>query len=260
MFIIRKILVKIILTFFVSSQIQAAPTALFWTYCITDVKNPGIGNITCNNYFTVLNSPGQGSSLPPLVGFELGFSGGKNLKCEAGIDYNGGADDPFYFNGKISMEEGKFFHNAPSWSLAITTAGTKYQGHDRTNFNIINFVLGTTLPDKLGKGRVFIGGFTGNSSMGKNRQGFMAGYLQSFCPAETCEKEKYFKWEFAADYASGKNIFGGGGFGLTYYFTPGISIQMGPTWFNSAQIYGKWKWEVAINMQFSVFDPKDIPK
>jgi len=54
----------------------------------------------------------------------------------------------------------------------------------------------------------------------------------------------------AADYASGKNYIGGGGFGMYHYFTKDISLLTGPVWFNDHAINGQWKWTVQLDINF----------
>ena len=61
---------------------------------------------------------------------------------------------------------------------------------------------------------------------------------------------EYNKWTFAADYASGKNFIGGGGFGMYYFFTKDISLLTGPVWFNDHVINGQWKWTVQLDINF----------
>lgn len=84
--------------------------------------------------------------------------------------------------------------------------------------------------------------------MGKDRQGWMVGFIRNFCKTEDCEGKEYYKWVLAADYASGKNTVGGGGVGVYYYLTPDITLLTGPTFFNDAGLNGKWKWTVQVNI------------
>ena len=236
------------------SHVDATPSSVFWTVCTTDVYSTGTGHIDEDNYFTVFNRRGHGSSFPPDTGFELGVFSWEDLSVEAGIDYLGGADDPLFFNIGAGIPEGKICCRAPSFKVGFFNAGTRYYGDNRTNQNIVDVIIGKSLPDWLGSGRICVGGFSGSRSIGKNRHGFMVSYQHSFCPAEYCDGKEYFKWVLCADYASGKNTIGGGGTGVYYFFTPDISILTGPTWFNSTKINGNWKWSVQIDINFFVFD------
>lgn len=238
------------------SILEGTPSTVFWTTCTTDVYATGTGHIDADNYFTVFNRRGHGSSFPPNEGFELGIFSWKDLSAEAGFDYLGGTDDPLFFNIGIGLPEDKLFCQAPSFKVGFFNNGTRCHGQGRTNQNIVDVIIGKSLPDWIG-GRLCIGGFSGSRSMGKNRQGFMVSYQRSFCPAIYCDDKNYFKWVLCADYASGKNTIGGGGVGIYYYFTPDISILTGPVWFNSTKINGNWKWSVQIDISFSVFDSKE---
>lgn len=238
------------------TRLEATPSSVFWTVCTTEIVSTGSGHIDVDNFFTVFNRRGHGSSFPPAPGIELGVFGWGDVSVEAGVDYLGGADDPLYFNIGAGIPEDKLFCHAPSFKVGFFNAGTRYHGHKRTNQNIVDMIFGKTLPDRMGGGILCVGGFSGNRSLGKNRQGFMVSFQQPFCRATYCDDREYFKWILCADYASGKNAIGGGGVGLYYYFTPDIDIVTGPVWFNSAKINGNWKWSVQIDINFSIFDMK----
>ena len=237
------------------APLQSTPSTVFWTPCTTDIYETGIGHIDVDNFFTVFDKRGHDSYFPPDVGLEVGAFTWSNWSVETGVDYLGGTNDPFYFNIGLGIPEDKLFCYAPAFKIGFFNAGTQYQGSHRTNQNIVDLIVGHSLPGCLGGGTVCVGAFAGNRSMGKNRQGFMVSYKQPFCPATYCDNKDYFKWVLCADYASGKNTIGGGGVGIYYYFTPDISILTGPVWFNSAKINGNWKWSVQIDISFSMFDP-----
>jgi hypothetical protein len=219
--------------------------------CTTDVYDAGIGHIDPDNYFTIFKKRGKNPSFPTDIGFEIGIFNWKDIKVETGFDYSGGTNHPFFFNVGAGVEENKMFCHSPSFKVGIFNVGT-HSGHHRTDQNILDIIVGKSLPDWIG-GNLFLGGFSGSKAMGKNRQGFMAAYTRSFCPAKYCGDKDYFKWVLAVDYASGKNTVGGGGIGMYYYFTPDISILTGPVWFNDAKINGKWKWSVQVDISFKLF-------
>lgn len=252
----KHILTLLVVLISTLSMLEATPSSVFWTVCTTDVYSTGTGHLDEDNYFTVFNKRGHGSSLPFDSGFEVGIFSWRDISIETGVDYLGGTDDPLYFNMGAAIAEDKLFCHAPAIKVGFFNAGTRYHGHARTNQNIVDVVLGKTLPSALGGGRLCLGGFSGNRCMGKNRQGFMVSYQHSFCPAKYCDDKDYFKWVLCADYASGKNTIGGGGVGIYYYFTPDISILTGPVWFNSAKYNGSWKWSVQVDISFSLFDVK----
>ena len=117
--------------------VEGTPSTVFWTPCTTDVYATGTGHIDEDNYFTVFNRRGHGSSFPPDTGFELGVFSWKDLSAEAGIDYLGGTDDPLFFNIGIGLPEDKLFCHAPSFKVGFFNAGTRCHGSNRTNQNIV---------------------------------------------------------------------------------------------------------------------------
>lgn len=240
--------------------LEATPSTTYWTTCTTDIQPEGILHIGVDNYFTVFNRRGHGSFFNPDVGLTYGLFNWCDLAAEVGIDYLGGADDPLFFNTKIGMAEDKLFSKAPAWNVGIYNIGTRTRGFGRTNQNIVDIIFGKTLPDCIGGGNLYIGAFSGSKAMGKNRQGWMVGFIRNFCKEKDCEGKEFYKWVFAADYASGKNTIGGGGAGMYYYFTPDISLLTGPVFFNDAKINGKWKWTVQLDINLTVLKPKTKEK
>jgi hypothetical protein len=195
------------------------------------------------DYFSVFNRRGHGSVFPTDFGVTFGVLDWKNIHGEAGIDYLGGTDDPLFFNAKLGLDQDKLFKYAPSLSVGLFNWGTRYHTSGRTNQNIVDGIFGRTLPFGI-EGSIYVGGFHGSKTIGKNRSGVMGAIQLNFKKAKDCHDKEYFRWQFYADYASGKNTIGGGGFALAYYFTPDISLETGPVWFNDASVNGKWKWSV----------------
>ncbi len=239
--------------------LEATPSSVFWTNCTTDVYDPGIGNLDVDNYFSLGNHKNQGSSFPTDIGFELGLLQFNDFKVEAGVDFLGAVSHPFLLNAAIAVDENKLFHEAPSCKIGIFNAGFGHHRKHDTNQNIVDIVFGKSLPEWIG-GRLFIGGFSGNRAMGKDRCGYMIAYQKPFCEATDTANRKYYKWMFCADYASGKNIIGGGGVAIGYSFTPDISILTGPTWFNSTKLNGHWKWSIQLNIRLPVFNKSSTPR
>jgi hypothetical protein len=237
-------------------DVEAAPTALFWTNSSTEIQAYQTLNISSDTYFTVFNRRGKGQSFPPLTGALYGFLSWGDLQGEMGVDYLGGANDPLYFNIKVGVKEDKLFKNAPAFNVGMFNIGTRCRGSNPTNQCIINFIFGKSFTlfsgDEKEQNNLYISGFSGQRAMGKNRYGFAAGYARKFQQAKDCKGVEYYKWWLLADYASGKNTVGGGGAGVSYFFTPDFVIMTGPVFFNSASIYGRWKWTVQINLSFPV--------
>ncbi len=238
---------------FAPNHLNAYPSSLFWTTCTTYVVPTGVANFQVANYFTVFNKDHHGQAFPTDVGLTLGLLTWCDWKAEVGIDYLGSFDYPWYFNGKVGIEESKLFAQAPSFSVGIYDVGTQA---GITNLNIVNAVVGKTLPNWLSGGELFLGAFVGSHTLGRDQGGYMVGYLNVFCPAKDCNGVDYWKWWLVADYASGKNFLGGGGVGITYFFNSRACVLTGPTWFNDAHLNKRWKWTVQIDIFFPVFQTR----
>ncbi len=185
------------------------------------------------------------------------------------------------FNAKIGSPEGAFFGSwFPAINIGIFNVGTK---SEITDMNIVDLIVGKTLGDfgrihgggyyanpgsalmhqsgcKNGTGnvRVSCANLVANGAYGagdvnrgdlQNRGG-MVGYDYGFWKVKDKDGNEYNKWMFAADYASGKNLIGGGGFGMYHFFTKDISLLTGPVWFNDHVINGGWKWTVQLDVNF----------
>lgn len=233
-----------------STLCYATPSTTYWTPATTDVQPYGKWHITYDSYFTVDKKGTEKGDLTTDVGLTVGVLPFEKLNLEVGFDLNEPTDDPLSFNAKFGTPENSLFEGSPALNLGIFNAGTQ---EDVTNFNIVDFIAGKTLPWKLG--RLFAGYYVGNNntlkSAGgeKENDGFMVGYDLGFSPA-TDDKGEYNKWVFAADYASGKNAIGGGGVGMYYYFTRNIDLLTGPVWFNDQSLNGNWKWTVQLDVNF----------
>lgn len=219
------------------SALGATPTSVFWTNCTTEVQTEKTFHIGMDTLFSVGNRSKNGTFSAPDLGFTYGLLGG-----EVGIDYLGGVNHPWLFNGKIGIKEGNFFENAPSFSIGMFNIGT----HHKTNQAVLNLVAGHSLPCDLGN---FYAGFChGRKVIGPQRSGWMVAYQKSFYRVEEEKGRAYDKWQINMDYASPKNAIGGGGFALSYYFTEKISLETGPVWFRDTKQNGRWKWSVQIDI------------
>lgn len=236
------------LSMITATYVHADPSSTFWTPCTTEIVETGFMEVDVDNFFTVFNRRGHGETLPPDVGLEWGAFTWKNIGAELGFDYLGGKDDPVILNGKVRIEEDKLFKNAPSFALGVFNANV----HKRANEAVFYFVVGKTFTKfEYAQPTIYLAGYTGKKSLGKNSDGFMFAFDYKFDPA-VYEGEKYMRWRIAVDYASGKNQIGGGGVCLGYNFTPNVRIKTGPVWFNDQKINGKWKWGVQIELEFPI--------
>ena len=222
----------------------ATPSTTFWTPCTPDIQAPHVWHLGIDNYFTVGNggADGEGDSFPTDVGLTYGLRLSHKLPAEVGVDILGPTDDPTFFNAKFGYVEDALRPGAPAVQLGVFNVGTRSGVTDQ---NIFDLIIGKSLPRDMG--RVSVAYYHGKdrvlrSSTGAHQaSGFMIGYDRWLLPG---------RFMLAADYASGKNAIGGGGFGIYYYFNRNASLLIGPVWFNDRGINGTIKWTTQIDINF----------
>lgn len=246
----KLIVMIMLLTIMLSGIAQATPSSTFWTPMTPDIQSYGVLHIGVDNYFTVFTKANEGAgSFPTDAGLTIGILPFEKLQMEAGVDFLQPSDFPWSFNAKMGFLEGALFEESPALQAGIFNVGTE---SGITNQDIAYLVVGKTLP-VIG-GRLSAGPYIGNSSVlvdsnGNNANtGYMVAFDHGFVPVNDKEGNEYSKIVFAADYASGDNALGAGGFGLYYYFNKDISLLTGPVWFNNTDINGKWKWAIQLDI------------
>jgi len=231
----------------------ATPSTTYWTPMTTDIQPYGVLHLGVDSYFTVFRKAANGGgSFPTDFGLTMGVLPFEKLQMEIGVDLLESSDYPLYFNAKIGSPEDTLFKGSPALYLGLFNAGTK---KDVTNQNIFFGAIGKTIP---GLGRIAAGPYIGNKKAlvdkdgKKENTGIMVSFDRGFIPVKDNAGNEYSKLVFAADYASGKNALGGGGFGLYYFFTKDISLLTGPVWFNEEAINGKWKWTIQLDINLPI--------
>jgi len=231
----------------------ATPSTTYWTPATTDIQAFRVLHVGIDNYFTVFRKAIDGAGdFPTDVGLTVGVLPFQKLQMEIGVDTLEPSDHPLYFNAKIGMPENALFRGAPAVNLGVFNVGTEAGS---TNQNIVHGMLGKTIP---GVCRLFAGGYVGNDQLLLDAQGeaeetgFMVAFDRGFAPVKDAAGGSYNRLVLAGDYASGKNLFGGGGLGLYYYLTSSVSLLTGPVWFNEKAINGEWKWttQLDVNLLF----------
>jgi len=247
----KKLLVLVILFFslmLVSGN--TTPSTTYWTPAVMDIQPFGIFHIGIDNYFdTTRPSDSVGvSAFPTDVQVEVGIIPFDKVQMEVGIDALYAQQYPYYFNAKLGTPEDSFFKGQPGIDVGIFNVGTHAKvtpDSGRTDQDIMDVIVGKTLP--FGLGRIHLALYQGNKEVlvasdgSVQNKGGMIAYDHSFCPVKDKDNNDYYKIEFAADWASGKNAIGGGGAGIYYFFTKDISLLVGPVWYNDIQINGSWK-------------------
>lgn len=226
------------------ATVHATPSTTYWTPGTTDVQPYGVWHIGIDNYYTISSKIGNvkaPNDLATDLGLTVGVLPYEKINLEVGIDYLEGQDYPLFFNAKFGTPEGSIFPGAPALNLGIFNVGTK---NDVTNYNIVHAMVGKSIPMV---GRLHVGYYSGNEDLmvdkkgEKENDGFMIGYDRWIV------KDKFM---FAADYASGENALGGGGFGVYWFFAPNASLLTGPVWFENDAVNGDWKWTTQLDINF----------
>lgn len=227
-----------------SNLLYATPSSTFWTPCTIDIQPAGVTHLGVDNYFG-FNSNNPLDVFPTDIGPEWGAKLTKKLAMEYGFDVlSSPSVTPFLLNTKLGYRENVLSKNAPALQLGFFNFGIERNGVDNRQ-NIVYLTTGKTLPNK--KTRLMGSYYIGNSNVLKSstgeaqNTGYMIAMDHQLVPG---------KWVLAADYASGKNAIGGGGFGVYYYFTKDISLLTGPVWFNDSGINGSTKMTVQLDINF----------
>ncbi|MBI3599193.1 MAG: hypothetical protein HY097_00930 [Nitrospinae bacterium] len=230
---ISLILVFLLAICFGVTDVLATPSTTYWTPATTDVQPYGVWHLGIDNYFTVAKTGADKYGFPTDVGLTVGVLPFEKINLEVGVDWLEPSNDPAYFNAKFAVPENALSEWSPALNVGIFNVGTDgsdTDGDGRTDQNIVHFLIGKSLGEI---GRIHLGYYIGNDKVLLNRDGkaentgFMIGYDRWIIPD---------KFMFAADYASGKNAIGAGGFGLYWFFSKNASLLVGPVWFNDAKV------------------------
>jgi hypothetical protein len=203
----------------------ATPSTTLWTPATTYVQPFAVPHITYDTYF---NDKG---GYPVDVGLEIGILPFEKLQAEVGFDAflpKGFMTDIFLLNAKLGIPDGAFGRWSPGISAGVFGVGLT----EGTAFHILHGEVSKTLP----VGTLVAGGYYGagkealwaGSDGTVRRAGGMGAYVT---PDVVLNLQGLNKINFFADVMSGKNVFGGGGFGMGIFFTPAIDILTGPIFF-----------------------------
>jgi len=207
-----------------AGKIYATPSTTFWTPCTGYIQPFAVPHITYDSYFT-----GSGA-FPADVGLTMGVLPLEKFQAEAGFDLFLPGNYPVALNAKAGVVEDAFFNYMPAINFGIFGMGFV---KDKNDYNVLHLNIGKTIP---WLGTISVGGYKGLnknlfiSSEGKEGDsGFMVAYYRTLEPLTD-------RIAISADWMSGKNVFGGGGAGLYFWFTKSIDLIMGWVWFNDTGI------------------------
>jgi hypothetical protein len=255
----------------------ATPSTTFWTPMVEDIQPFGVAHLGIDNYFRT-KSTGVLPTGGPVDQFATDFTMPtigvlpfKKLQMEVGVDYFATFRHPWFFNAKFGSPEGSFAKWQPALEIGVYDLGVNFDnyfprnpgGAPRADYDILYGVIGKTIP-KIG--RFSAGPYIGNraafvsqalaageSAGVADNVGFMLAFDHALCPVKDKDGSViYSRVVLAADYESGYNAIGATGGGVYYYFTPDISLLVGPTVFNDSNINGRWK----ITSQLDINLPK----
>ncbi len=228
--------------------VSAWETTEYWTSCVEDIHPYGVPELMIGNYFSVNKSALNGSTaFPTDLGLETGVLPFNKVQMEVGIDAMYPSPDPYMFNAKIGTPEDAIVKGFPGIAAGVYDVGTN---PSTTAYDIADIIVGKTIPYI---GRLHAGYYYGNhavllnSSGQPENQGWMVGFDRTIWDPG---KQWLDSLVLAADYASGKNYIGGGGFGIYFNWTKNISLLTGPVWFNDTGINGAWKWTTQVYVNF----------
>lgn len=235
---------SIVVLLMTAGSLHATNSTTFWTPMTPDIQPYGYIHLGIDNYFRVKSTPTNGAFPTDLTAPTIGVLPFTRVQMEVGMDYFATTAHPWLGNFKIGTPENAFFKGQPALQVGTYLLGRKTTDN-RADYDITFAVIGKTLGPI---GRLSAGPYIGNhatlvSSSGKaENTGYMVAFDHGFAPVKDSKGAvDYSRFVFAADYASGKNAFGGGGFGIYCYFTKDFSLLVGPTFFNDRGLNGGWK-------------------
>ena len=248
----------------------ATPSTTFWTPLTIDIQPFAVAHLGIDNYFRTKQGDQFVTDLTlPTIGV-LPF---QKVQMEVGADYFVTLRHPWLFNGKIGTPESSFFKWQPAVEFGAYNVGQDFDdygvfgqglGIPAINYNVIYGVVGKSIPHigRLSAGPYFAinkdalvsqAVFFGSNSAAVDDLGYMLSFDHAMLPKKDEKGEVlYNRMVLAADYQSGNNALGAVGGGVYWYFTPNVSLLVGPTVFNDSTINGRWK----ISTQLDINLPK----
>jgi len=229
--------------FWVNSA-ESTPSTTYFTPCTIDIQPARVTHLGVDNYFG-FGTSNPSAEFPTDIGPEWGAQLTSKFAMEYGFDIlSSPYITPFFLNAKFGYRENAITKNAPAIQLGFFNFGTK-RGTTNNQQDIAYLIIGKSLPG--GKTRLAASYYIGNAASLKSSAGEVqnTGYMAAI----DCQLVPG-KWVLAGDYASGKNIIGGGGVGVYYYFNKDISLLTGPVWFNDKGLNGSVKATVQLDINF----------
>lgn len=231
---LRRVALLVAGTALVPAMASATPTTTYWAPSTALCQPKARPHITYDTYFGKgTPPPGAGAPAYPIdTGLEMGVLPWDKVQAEVGYDVLLPSSNPvfFFLNAKVCTPESSLFKGSPGISAGFYNLGFR---KDVTDYNVFHLMFQKALP---GGAYVAAGLYRGlgsevlfTNSDGKIvRTGAMIGVLSPDIPIGIRGLKKL---NITADVQTGKNVLGGGGFGLYLYFTDTVDLLIGPVFF-----------------------------
>ena len=201
--------------------------------------------------------PGKATML--MLGPTIGVLPFKKIQAEVGFDlmFQSNMDYdkyPFYGHAKLAMPEDAMFGWSPAVAIGVCNVGTKQK---LTGQDVGYGLIARTIPYV---GRLSAGYFYGNPDVLVDQHGRAAnhGVLASWDRAVSEFTDKL--W-LAVDYQGSNSVMGAVNFGVSWLFTPNISVIVGYDHFLNQKVSGKDTFTIQIDINLPGLAPSsDEPK
>jgi len=203
---------------------HATPSTTYWAPSVATCQAKGVPHITYDTYY------GRKGGYPIDTGLTIGVLPGDKIQAEVGYDLLLPGNNPtqFYLNGKVCLTENSLGKGAPGIGAGIANVGFV----NGTKYNLLYVVAQKSLP--IG-GYISGGIYHGlsdslfvSSAGAPARNGALVGWASPDIKVGLTGLDKIV---VAADVQTGKNGFGAGGAGLTFYFNNYVDLIVGPVFF-----------------------------
>jgi hypothetical protein len=221
---------------------SATPSTTFWTPATTYTQPYLVPHLTYDTYVA------EQGAMANDYGLTIGVLPFEKLQGEVGVDVflPGYVANGLYLNGKLTLPEGAYAAWQPGVSLGIQSVGFK---KDVSDFDHLHLSVSKAF---AGVGTFVVGAYHGlNKTLytlpghSAAQTGVMAAYTS---PDININLPGLQKIAIVADYASGKNGFGGGGVGAALYFSPAVQILTGPVFLPKGAYATDLMWTVQLDV------------
>lgn len=225
----------------------ATPSTQIWIPS-TDVQPFGKFHLGIDSYTRAQEN--ENGDRPHVYDFGLttGVLPFEKIQMEAGFDLitNGDStadDHPLYFNAKLGTPEGSLFTGSPALAVGGFAFGTE---KDVTDADIVYGLAAKTIPVI---GRLSAGYYVGNSAVLNDADGENDNHGVLLSWDRTMSEISDKLWA-AVDYQGGGNAFGALNFGVSWAFSPNVSVIFGYDIYNENATGGEDTFTTQLDINF----------